>query len=201
MRPIETKLMEVAAFVRSKHRAEHRDDAGQDAYLAARETWDRYGHKVRRGQEFTYLCGPAFMKTTLELRLRAAVCSISTHVAGGRVKANTDGCFGRVSLFTRNRGTSSSKEERFKAQESTLPGLRGELDRLAKVVELFRALGKNEKRLIMLAVVDARDAKLQTLAIRSRLSRDRAAEVLRAFVDVVGPDPSVSHLARVISRA
>lgn len=197
------KLMEVAAFVRSKHRPEHRDEAGQIAYLSAHKTRERYGHKIQ-GNPFTYLAGPAFMETTLELRRQAAVCSVSEKAARGRVVANVEGCFQRQSLFLQGTGNGKRRrqmEERFASEDKPAFVLRGELDRLAKVVEMFRALGKKERRLILLAVVDAREESLRTLAMRSKLARPRAADVLRAFAQAMGPDPSVTHLARVISRA
>jgi hypothetical protein len=191
---------EVSGYVRSKYAqrraSEDYDDIQQEAALQALESRSRYGI-----DQFSYLTSVAFREVNLSAQRWGATVSISEKAATGDVKGDTSGVRHRGSLFKKS-DDGVTTEERF--QSNAAPpafALRGELDRLQKVVELFRGLGKKEKRLILLAVVDAREESLRTLAIRSKLARPRAANVLKAFADAVGSDPSVEHLARVISRA
>lgn len=195
----EEKLQEVAAYVRSKYKPQHRDEAGQIAYLAARKWRDDYRRRTYR-QAFGVASAVAFRATTQALRRQWATVSISDHVAEGRRKPAVD-IGSRDSLFRKSED-GKGRDERFAGEPEAAPeiGLRGELDRLTEVVRLFRKLGEREKKLLTIVMGNGRTLDLGTLAKRAKLDREQARRVLERFSRAVGPDPVVAHVARVVSR-
>jgi DNA-directed RNA polymerase specialized sigma24 family protein len=196
------KLDEVAGVVCATYvqrGVPNRDDLYQDAALAALETWERYGDRIK-GNPFTYLAGAAFRRTKLASVRARSVVSVSEAAAGGRTKDELV-IAAPVSLFTCRRQKDGRREERYAAvDERPEILLAGELTRLQAVVRLLRRLDRKEIRLITIAMEPAPQVSLRKLAGRSKLSCRRARSVIRSFVRAVGPDPVVEHLRCVISR-
>lgn len=180
------KIMEVAGFVRASYLRRgvpcEGNDVYQDAALASLITRERYGDRMQ-GNPFNYLSAVAFRWAKLNSLRMLSVVSVSEKKIGLATEMQK-----RVGV-----------DKAVLLEEDPQLRLRGELDRRLKVGRLLARLSRKGRRLITVAI-ESEGQSLRVMARRSKMGKRRAAKVLASFVRAIGPDPSVEHLRRVISR-
>ncbi len=193
-RGITVEPLEVARYVSSKYRREHREEALQVAYVVAADWRERYGHRTF-DKPFSVACTAAFRRTKLALRRQATVLTISDGAIGGRTKEDTSNLF-RTKSLTWTGGEGERSEERFAASADDAPeiGMRGERERVIRTAMLLKKLEPRGQKLVRAAMGPARNADLSALARRAKLPPLTARSILRQFVEAVGRDPVVSHI-------
>lgn len=180
------KILEVAGFVRATYLRRgvpgDGNDIYQDAALASLITRDRYADRMQ-GNPFNYLSTAAFRWTKVTSLQRLAVVSVSARKAELATQLQKRVDISKAGLL----------------EEDAHLRLAGELDRRLKVGRLLARLNRKGRRLITVAI-ESEGQSLRVMARRSKMGKRRAAKVLASFVRAIGPDPSVEHLRRVISR-